>query len=347
MRSARWLVVLVAMLAGSGAARAASFDCKLASTPQEKAICATPELSAQDERLNAAYKQLLHSVSPNAAALVRPDEAAWLRFVAKVCRANKAQTATDLATCMLPLYKDHTKFLSHPPLVRGDMKFFRRSISVAAADKEQTSFGSADFPGFGTVQAEFFQADSDAPQWAAWNTAVYQQAAALAGADAKPPAFDDSLAQDQDATLTATIEHVDGDRVSVRLENDFMGHGAAHPGEAWMHFHWLLSQQRELKATDMFTETSGWQKFVATRCYYAVKKQFEKDGFDYLYDKTPLSKGMLDTVSSPRNWKLNATGLEVEFPEYSISPRVAPPENVVVPWAALTPYLAAGFKPSK
>jgi len=40
-------------------AYAASFDCAKATTPQEKAICASPKLSAADDQITAAYKAAL------------------------------------------------------------------------------------------------------------------------------------------------------------------------------------------------------------------------------------------------------------------------------------------------
>ena len=56
-----WCVLL---LLASGAAHAASFDCSKAKTPQEKAICGSPELSVADEQMAAAYKALLAAMTP-------------------------------------------------------------------------------------------------------------------------------------------------------------------------------------------------------------------------------------------------------------------------------------------
>jgi len=63
-----WLVLL---LMASGAAQAASFDCVKAKTPQEKAICTSPKLSAADDSMAAAYKAVLGSVRPEVAGEIR------------------------------------------------------------------------------------------------------------------------------------------------------------------------------------------------------------------------------------------------------------------------------------
>lgn len=51
-------VVLTALLFLFSAPQiqAASFDCRLAKSPTEKAICSDPALSLMDEKLNIAFK---------------------------------------------------------------------------------------------------------------------------------------------------------------------------------------------------------------------------------------------------------------------------------------------------
>ena len=66
-------------------ANAASFDCAKASTPQEKTICATPSLSALDEKLAQTYK----AAQATAAApdQLKSEQRAWLKDT-KGCNTN-------------------------------------------------------------------------------------------------------------------------------------------------------------------------------------------------------------------------------------------------------------------
>ena len=56
-----WLALALLM---GGVAHAASFDCAKAKSPQEKAICSSPRLSAADDQLATAYKAWLSAVPP-------------------------------------------------------------------------------------------------------------------------------------------------------------------------------------------------------------------------------------------------------------------------------------------
>ncbi len=74
------MVLILLLLAGVRPAEAASFPCAKASTPTEKAICADPGLSRLDERMAAAYRAGLESLSEDgveegtAVAAVKADQ---------------------------------------------------------------------------------------------------------------------------------------------------------------------------------------------------------------------------------------------------------------------------------
>ena len=55
-------VVLIFLLFAAADAQAASFDCKRAATPSERAICAEPALSQLDERAVAAYTDAVEAL---------------------------------------------------------------------------------------------------------------------------------------------------------------------------------------------------------------------------------------------------------------------------------------------
>ncbi len=84
-------------------AHAASFDCTKSKTAQEKAICATPDLSAADDQMAAAYKAWLAAAQPDWAAGIRQDQLVWLRTRDTNCLAT--ESSADLDSCLSNVYK--------------------------------------------------------------------------------------------------------------------------------------------------------------------------------------------------------------------------------------------------
>jgi uncharacterized protein len=56
-----------------------AFDCSKAETADEKAICQTPTLLAQDEKVNVAFKKIMAAASPEAKDNLRKSQRLWLR----------------------------------------------------------------------------------------------------------------------------------------------------------------------------------------------------------------------------------------------------------------------------
>jgi uncharacterized protein len=82
-----------------------SFDCKKASSPTEKAICANDAISRLDLQLHRTWKMLLDNFSLDAAqtAQVRSDQKAWL--------VHRNDCGAD-ALCIAKLYRDRITILS-------------------------------------------------------------------------------------------------------------------------------------------------------------------------------------------------------------------------------------------
>ncbi|WP_115528718.1 MULTISPECIES: lysozyme inhibitor LprI family protein [Xanthomonas] len=68
-----------ALVLSASTAWAASFDCKQASTPVEKRICAVPALGLLDDQLDESYQALVQTTPRAAVAGVREQQRAWLR----------------------------------------------------------------------------------------------------------------------------------------------------------------------------------------------------------------------------------------------------------------------------
>jgi hypothetical protein len=190
-------------------------------------------------------------------------------------------------------------------------------------------------PGYGTLQAEWPQAASSEQPWVAWNKAV-ESAALQAGAEGNMPAaptWNNLVQPGVDQSVTAIFERLDGEMVSVTINNFVDGHGA-HPNHDSVEFHWLLDQQRELKPEDVFVPNSGWNAWMQDRLDRYLRKA--------LNGEPDNDSGI---VTNPRSWRLETNGLTLFFNPYQVSCYACTPEPLTIPWTDLKPYLQPSFTP--
>jgi uncharacterized protein len=325
------------------AAHAASFNCSKAITPQEKAICNNPELSHADEQLAAAYKASLQEVSLPAQIDLRTDQAAWLKWLSTVCRAQNLRPSADLSNCMIGPYRERTEILEKAVIREGSILFYTRSLDLSSPDDlNQEDIPGGEFKGIGTLHVEWPQASTSDPAWKAWNTAVQTAVYQFAG-DGKNKTLTADMAKDADTNVVATVQNLTASRIATSISFDTMGHGAAHPSEVSKTFYWLLKQNRAMLASDVFRTGTSWKQALARRCWDSLTTQFP-DG--EMLIKSPRDKSLIDVVDDIGNWTITKTGLQIDFPEYSVTPRVAPAEPVTIPWSTLKPYLVSTFDPA-
>jgi uncharacterized protein len=331
-------------MAVGGALGAQSFDCKLAKTDVEKAVCGSKALSAADSQLATEYKQMLGEVPADVQAELRTFERNWLRGLPAVCKANAPQM--NLTDCLTKEYAGQMRDLKQRVRHEADVTFVVRTIELLEKDdaddpwKDEKDIGQN--PGYGTLDASWPQALSSDPMWVAWNAAVVRETQTMAGADKTAKGWDKSLAGGADTTVTATLGGVTPQMVSVSITNDEMGHGAAHPGEAYETFHWLLKERRLLKVADVFTP--GWEAVVTARCKASLRKQIGDDYQSYAGSTAAdFAKTLHGVVADIGNWDIDAKGVTINFPEYSVTPRAEPVDPVTVPWSALRSFLNPNF----
>ncbi len=73
------LMVIVGAVFGSGAANAASFDCRKASAPDEIAICDNRELSQLDVKMATLYETIRKLVGMGVRGALQDQQSAWLQ----------------------------------------------------------------------------------------------------------------------------------------------------------------------------------------------------------------------------------------------------------------------------
>jgi len=103
-RSALLVSLLLPLSATAVPREQPSFDCKKASSPSEKAICASPALSHLDFQFSQTWRKMLEAfdLDDGQTTQIRLDQRAWL------ARRNEC---SDDANCIAKLYRDRLSAL--------------------------------------------------------------------------------------------------------------------------------------------------------------------------------------------------------------------------------------------
>ncbi|SDG00261.1 DUF3298 domain-containing protein [Terriglobus roseus] len=356
MRRNVWTALLLCGAFDCATAHAASFDCAKAKRPVERAICSDPKLSAADSAIGVSYRNDLSRLSSNSVGLLRVDQVQWLAYVQQLCRVNEpAVTRATAATCLKPLYDARIKQLRSAVGVRDGVAFLTRTQFLAEADAEggNPNMPAGEHPGYGTLQATWPAADTDAEEWIAWSAGVEAHMLKTAGAGQQqelingtkrtlPKTWDDTMAAGADSQIKGVLRNVEHDRVTTVITAFGMGHGAAHPYETSETLTWLLKQKRALRAEDVFADAS-WKHRIGEMAWADLSARNKKEKFLYENIDGPQVKALQDVLSDVTNWTLEADGLHISYPDYTIAPRLYHPEDTVLSWTQLKPLLAKGF----
>ncbi|HXS12114.1 MAG TPA: lysozyme inhibitor LprI family protein, partial [Acidobacteriaceae bacterium] len=155
MRAALSLLIL----ALTSLASAQTFDCKLAQSPREKAVCSDTRLSALDAEIGANYKNLRARLSPESAALVQSDQREWLHWIDLVCPASGKGVAANQTQCLQNQYLTRAHDLAKDKIAPlGSTVIFPRSHFLFKPGNAPTSGPPVD-PGFGYGSLRWPQID--------------------------------------------------------------------------------------------------------------------------------------------------------------------------------------------
>jgi len=345
-----WVCPATLLLAG-GAALGASFDCTKAKTPQEKAICASPELSAADDQMAAAYRAVLAAAPPEWISELCDDQRLWIRKMGEGCPSKGLESSAELTVCLLVDEASRTKELQHMILRESGIAFVWRSVHLTAAanPSAEPNPGSPN-PDPGTLDASWPQTKADTPEWQAWNAAIeaaaYEVASVQDGGSGPPAGRKIVWAAEpgMDIDITVSLGVVNVRLVSASVTNNWDGHGI-HPNLNFFQFNWMLKEKREMKPEDIFRPRSGWDGFLQKRCDQFLHKQLDYDGKSYEDFEQPgeMAKTLHGIVGSPRSWSFDGDGLTIPFEPYAVACHACTPPPVTIPWADLKPYIQPSF----
>ncbi len=334
-------------LAFSQSAAAQSFDCKLAKSPREHAVCSDEKLAALDSAVSDAYKSLRSQLSPESAALVQSDQREWLHWLDLVCPAHGRGIAESIDFCLRNGYTAREHDLERVTPI-GKRVIFPRSrfLYKAGGTGEEQSFDND--PGFGYGSLSYPQIDVDPASpttaYAEWNDAVKKAAdrAVGFGPGDGPATFDAAVDASGRVDNYYSVEGANDRFLDVSLIVRTCSWGAAHPNTGQISFLWWLDRSREFKTSDVFLPHSGWQDKLTALTIANLRAQPELK--DFLSDYA--SSAVQQSVPDPTTWTLTRDGLTITFGQGAIAAYVADMPEAQISWSDLKAYLASDLQPA-
>lgn len=313
-------LLAVLALALPHTAAAASFDCAEAATVMEETICGVPELSKADEVLAVAYATAIGGLSKSAVNEMRKGQRDWLDFADYVCvEEARDDTLDERSTCLLDLYNQRISTLGDSRMLGGH-RFYLFTAYGAAPDPDaepdsywQIAQHALAFPmidgndevakGFNDVLTGYF-------------------------AESVPDEASHDFDTSSDMTVSASVEEVLPARITVKLDDYWYGHGAAHGNYTVTYLHYLTAENRQMTAEDLFTGPD-WQKTLLDLTTAALKVEHG----DALFDG--FEEDIADVVADPERWIFGAYGLSIQFQPYEVSAYAYGAPTATVKWEDL------------
>jgi len=323
-------LLATALLAAAAGAQAASFDCKAARTPTEKAICGSPRLSALDDALARDYERALKALSAAGGASLKASQRSWLRYATQVCTPRgPAGEGERRADCLAAEFDRRRAQLAQAG-VRVGPWVFNRVDAYASAPAPDGDGGVHSH--YVTQHVAFPQIDvPDTPATRAWNAAQRKDAP---GEIAAPTAPDD-VAEDDDSDYTLGCA---GERfISVRSDNSQYQHGAAHGSDDHVVSNLrLVPSLRPLSADDFFAPGSPWKARLPGLFWDTYRHQA-----DAATDVDSIERAIRESAVNPAGWLATPDGLQISFDAGEAGCTACNPGPITLPWSALEPLRVA------
>ena len=323
-------------------AEAASFDCSKAATSMEKAICASPELSKEDEILAQAYATALGGLSTVAAGEVKTGQKAWLDYAGKACSDDAKPISgtytADQTQCLLSTFQSRVTSLEASKM-QGGYRFYpvERFLVEADPDAEAESSTKVGTKHFETVKID--RNDEVADAFNTWIDKSMKDNDFGTGEDDRLLVKGTTdLATGNPSTdidYTQTIKSVASNRITVETDTYWYGHGAAHGNYGLSFDHFLTDKKRLLVGDDIFK--GDWQAALGKLAVDKAKAQLGDD-----YQGGDDEKAVADNATDPSRWDFSDQGLVIQFEPYEIAAYALGAVTVTIPWDELSDLMSDG-----
>jgi uncharacterized protein len=313
----RWIALAFAAAFWPAAASSQpSFDCKKASTPIERTICAKPELANADREMATAYSALLSKLSGAAKDHLVKDQLSWLEARAKACTGGTA----EVTRCVGQRYNARIATLKadrEGPYPFVSSQTLQRSGKVKAVSYDI----DASYPRFDGAGADF----------AATNKAfaAYAQEGAKNATPTPDMADRESLwTYEQSFAL-----HRPGPNSVSVATTFYIFTGGAHGSSGLISALVDLRTGRTVQPANVFQPGSPWLSTITDIARADLKRQFvERPGFEDALQPGNFDKLMDDS----QRYLFKEDALVVLFNQYDVAAYVMGRYTVTIPYSKLT-----------
>jgi uncharacterized protein YecT (DUF1311 family) len=308
-----------------------SFDCAKAKSAGELTICRDADLSADDRRLDVAYRRLKSTETPASFATVQTAQRAWLAYVTKSCRAGGTMPddpgeQNALRECLTDHYSDRADRLDAVGAVRSGSLVVEPRMRFIARDKPDTE------------ESDIYPSMSGGPAADAFNRYVAKTLALNKRRmdDRDLFAFGDDVA---DMKLFArrmySLAYFDARVASFEIATyDYTG--GAHEAINESSLNWDVARARPFGLDEVFAKDKPWRKFATDFCIRELHEDFEAQGAP-----DPDREAVDRVVGDGDNWLWGADAATVHFTVYTIASFSGGESDVRIPYDALAAYLRA------
>ncbi|MBC7769286.1 MAG: DUF3298 domain-containing protein [Phycisphaerales bacterium] len=291
------------------------------------ALCQNQALAQLDSAAREALVAESASISDAGAALLVQNQNRWREAARTICGLQGADAQPDAAAqrCLEERFRARAQEVREAVQEVGGYTFQRMELMDASPVNEAMVASSGlgdDAPAAIVREIRFPRIDGrQTPAIQRFNDLVAQQ-----------PQF--RLEEATNEVVEYRIAFAGPELISVRFDMASDTLGAAHGSNTSKAVTVLMEQGRALTATDVFTEDSGWERFLTQRAVTEIARQYREDGF------TPPERDVQESVTKPHLWLITEQGLTLLFPPYSFgAPYVMGGTEVSIPWADLRAYL--------
>ena len=311
-----------AMLASSAAAFA--FDCKLAKTASEKAICADPAARAADAAMSASFATLRDGLPATEKAGLAASQSAWIKT-----RDSACADARPLGKCLAGASAARARFLEVRPDAGPGAAAAMVPVFLHVKGRKGVTDVSVDSLKF---------ADDALPGAKAFNAAV----AKLSGSIDQPEAGDER-GDSYSFELLVTLAYASPRLVSAHGAG-YVYSGGAHGGAVLGDVNVDMAAGRLLVFADLL-DKAGAAKVIAF-CTKAVEteKRIRLDNAPLsAEDKEQAAKGVAEATPDLGNWSFSSDKATVTYGQYVAGSYAEGIYNCDVPYTMLRPLAKSDF----
>lgn len=295
------------------------------------AVCADDAAKTAYVDLIAQYQAALGRLSPEGKVILKSSQKKWERRFSAACTEHLNALAEDFGWPDHPLQHCLAEFTSSRASFLQDQGRKAGDFNLQDIDDDQDLYCS-DTSSTNRISASQRTVRIDAPKSAAidrWND---KQTKGTTGPVDIP---NDACKDDGESDESVTVGFADGDFVQIVTSYYQYFNGMPHGQSGGSSSFELVAAAREVNASDIFKDGSGWQGFVSQRLYADYRRA--TTGADLESTEAEFKKIAEETF----RWSIDKKTLTYGFGQYDLGGYADAIFDTSFTWRELRPYLRA------